>query len=440
MGNPDVQTPHIDQLASEGMLFRRTFANSPICCPARATILTGTYISRNGMSTNDLRLKEDEMTFSEVFARAGYQTAYIGKWHLDGGPREPGFIPPGPRRHGFEYWAANECNHNYFHNVYFHDTSVPIVDNRYEPEVWTGLAVDYLRKVQDKPFFLMLAFGAPHNPYIAPEKYTKLYDPQKLTMEPNWIEGIRGGSRQNIANYYAAITALDEQIGTLMKTLRELKLEDNTIVLFSSDHGNMLGSHGKILKRKPWEESIRVPGIMRYPAKIKPGGQSDALLSHIDFAPTLLSLCGLTVLTEMQGVDQSGVAVGRTNQGPDSVFFQILVPEAGEDPWRGIRTDRYMYARSATAPWVLYDLEMDPYEMHNLTGDPSVLPIMTRLDGMLLDWMHRTGDSWSLDWPAFSMESGLFRYGTFYSIQDYMDWLKKNPQVKSQKGSGDNPD
>ncbi len=193
MGNPDVQTPHLDQLASEGILFRQTFANTPVCCPARATILTGTYTSRNGMLANDLRLKESVVTMADIYGHAGYRTGFIGKWHLDGGPRVPGFVPPGPRRHGFQYWAANECNHNYFYNWYFRDENVPIVSEKYEPEFWTDLAIEFLHGAKDKPFFLMLAPGAPHDPYLAPEKYMDLYDPKKLTMEPNWVEGTRGG-------------------------------------------------------------------------------------------------------------------------------------------------------------------------------------------------------------------------------------------------------
>ena len=148
MGNPDVQTPHLDQLASEGILFRQTFANTPVCCPARATILTGTYTSRNGMLANDLRLKENVVTVADIYGRAGYRTGFIGKWHLDGGPRVPGFVPPGPRRHGFQYWAANECNHNYFYNWYFRDENVPIVSEKYEPEFWTDLAIEFLHECE----------------------------------------------------------------------------------------------------------------------------------------------------------------------------------------------------------------------------------------------------------------------------------------------------
>ena len=290
MGNPDVQTPHLDTLASEGTLFRHTLANTPLCCPARANLLTGTYTNRNGMVANDLRLRENITTIGDLYTQAGYRTGYIGKWHLDGGPRLPGFIPPGPRRHGFQYWAANECNHNYFYGWYFRDENVPIISQQYEPDYWTDRAIEFLhesqsRKLQHKPFFLMLALGAPHDPYLAPEKYMNMYDPEKLTMEPNWAEGTRGGARKEIAGYYASITAIDDQVGRLLTALRQLNLEDNTIILFSSDHGNMLGSQGRMLKMLPWEESIRVPGIMRLPGTIPARRISDALFSHVDFAP-----------------------------------------------------------------------------------------------------------------------------------------------------------
>jgi arylsulfatase A-like enzyme len=433
MGNPDVQTPHIDQLAAEGILFRQTFANTPVCCPARATILTGTYTSRNGMLANDLRLRENVVTLADIYAQAGYRTGFIGKWHLDGGPRVPGFVPPGPRRHGFQFWAANECNHNYFYNWYFRDANTPIVSEKYEPEFWTDVAVEFLNEPHDKPFFLMLAPGAPHDPYVAPENYMVRYDPQKLTMEPNWVEGTPGAGRKEIAGYCAAITAIDDQVGRLMQTLRERNLEENTIVLFSSDHGNMLGSQGKILKRKPWEESIRVPGIPRYPGVVTPGKKTDSLFSHIDFAPTLLSLCGLPIPTVMQGTDLSRVAIGETKQGPASVLFQIFGPFHGdgtERAWRGIRTERFMYARWESGPWLLYDLHNDPHELRNVINDTNYRSDLQELDKQLLSYMARVGDSWSLDWTA-PVEDGerLDQYRTFYTVQDYLAWAKEHPTL-----------
>ncbi len=338
MGNPDVHTPNLDRLAAEGVLFRQTFANSPVCCPARAVLLTGTYVHRNGVVANDLRLRESEVTLAKLLRAQGYRTGLVGKWHLDGGPRDPGFVPPGPRRQGFDFWAAYECRHDAFHPLVFRDTPQPVRSTKFEPEFLTDLAIDFLRADRGRPFFLMLAPGPPHDPYGAPEKYARLYDPEKLTMRPNWRPGVPQAGREEIAAYYTSITAIDDQVGRLTRALKDLGLEENTIVLFTSDHGDMLGSQGARLKRKPWEESIRVPGILRYPARVRAGRRSDALLSHVDLAPTLLSLCGFKPHPDMQGSDLSRVVLGETDRGPDSAFFQIFVPFAGDGtphPWRG---------------------------------------------------------------------------------------------------------
>ncbi|MDB5351766.1 MAG: Arylsulfatase [Planctomycetota bacterium] len=433
MGNPDVRTPNLDRLASQGLLFRNALANTPVCCPARANLLTGKYAHRNGMIANDLRLRESERTIAEILAEKGYRTGFVGKWHLDGGPRLPGFIPPGPRRQGFAYWAANECDHRHFRPTYFRDTDQPITEERFEPEVWTDRAVEFLRLAGDDPFFLVVSMGPPHDPYGAPEKSMKLYDPAKLTMRPNWVEGVSGAGRKELAAYYAAITAVDEQVGRLLKTLDDTGRAEDTIVIVTSDHGDMLGSHGQRLKRKPFEESIRVPGIIRYPAKVKPGRTTEALLTHVDVAPTLLSLCGLPVPSEMQGRDLSGVVLGTTDRGPDSAFFQIFVPFAGDTtprPWRGVRTDRYMYARTQEGPWLLFDLKADPYELKNLAKDSAHTVVRDRMEAMLVEWMKRTGDSWANDSMASVEDNGrLYRFRAFYSIREYLDWAKKNPEV-----------
>ena len=154
----------------------------------------------------------------------------------------------------------------------------------------------------------------------------------------------------------------------------------------------MLGSHGQRLKRKPWEESIRVPGIVRYPAHVKPGRTTGVLFTHIDMAPTLLSLCGLPVPREMQGTDLSGVVLDKVDRGPDSAFFQIFVPFAGDTtprPWRGVRTERHMYARTQEGPWLLYDLKDDPYERKNLAQDPGHVALRTEMEEKLGGWMKR---------------------------------------------------
>jgi arylsulfatase A-like enzyme len=433
MGNSEVRTPNLDKLASQGILFRNTFANTPVCCPARANLLTGKYAHKNGMVANDLRLRESETTLAEILTAQGYRTGFIGKWHLDGGKRLPGFVPPGQRRQGFGYWAANECDHRHFRPTYFRDTDQPITEDRFEPEVWTDRAIEFLKQAGKDPFFLVVSMGPPHDPYGAPEKFMKLYDPTSLTMRPNWVEGIPGAGRREVAGYYAAMTAVDEQVGRLLKALDDSGRSGDTIVLFTSDHGDMLGSHGQRLKRKPWEESIRVPGIIRYSARVQPGRTSEALLTHVDLAPTLLSLCGLPVAVDMQGTDLSNVVLGTTDRGPDSAFFQIFVPFDGDGtphPWRGVRTDRYLYARTEADPWVLYDLRDDPYERKNLLDNPAHFAAKGQLESKLADWMKRTDDSWANDSMAPVEDKGrLYRFEAFSTIREYLDWAAKHPDL-----------
>ncbi len=445
MGNPDVQTPNLDRLASEGVLFRNHFANSPVCCPARAIILTGKYAHTNGMVANDLRLRESETSVAEVFAEAGYRTGFVGKWHLDGGPRQPGWIPPGPRRQGFEFWAANEVSHAHFDTHYFRDEPTPIPIKQFEAEVWTDIGIEFLRQTREdpRPFFLTVQMGPPHDPYLAPPEYMSQYDPAQITLRPNFdgdtsereLEPnpyVKTPGRKEIAAYYAMVTAVDDQVGRILEELDSLGLRDNTIVIVSSDHGDMLGSHGARLKRKPWEESIRVPGIVRHP-KSPSGLQSEALFSHVDIAPTLLSLCGIAVPEEMQGSDLSAAVLGEPGPAPDSAYFQIFGPFlAGgvEKGWRGVRTSRHMYARTKDGPWVLYDLENDPYELRNLAAEPEARDVLEDMEVRLRDWMQQTGDSWDFDWTDPIEDRGrLYRHDTFYTVDEFLEWAKEHPEL-----------
>lgn len=445
MGNPDVKTPNLDRLAAEGVLFRNHFANSPVCCPARAIILTGKYAHTNGMIANDLRLRESETSLAELFAEAGYRTGFVGKWHLDGGPRQPGWIPPGARRQGFEFWAANEVSHAHFDTHYFRDDPEPIPIKTFEASVWTDIGIEFLRqtKQDERPFFLTVQMGPPHDPYIAPDEYMAMYDPDAIALRPNFdgdtsdreLEPspyVETPGRKEIAAYYAMVTAVDDQVGRILGELDELGLRDNTIVIVSSDHGDMLGSHGTRLKRKPWEESIRVPGIVRHPGA-PAGRETDALFSHVDIAPTLLSLCGLPVPPEIQGASLAPVVLGQAESGPSAAYFQIFGPFlAGgvERGWRGLRTDRFMYARTKDAPWVLYDLEADPYELKNLVADPEAGPTLAELDAELVRWMEKTGDSWDFDWTAPIEDAGrLYKHEAFYTVEDFFEWAAENPEL-----------
>ncbi|MEJ7609417.1 MAG: sulfatase, partial [Bryobacteraceae bacterium] len=443
MGNSDVRTPNIDRLAGESVVFANTFANTPVCCPARANILTGKYAHMNGMVANDLRLRESENGLSKLLQGRGYRTGFIGKWHLDGGRRLPGFVPPGPRRHGFEFWAANECSHAHFSNHYFRDTPEPIPISKFEAEGWTDLGIEFLNatKTDKRPFFLTVQMGPPHDPYKAPPEYRKMYDAAKLQMRPNWQEKSGLPGREQLAEYYGMITAVDDQVGRLARVLEELGLAEDTLVLFSSDHGDMFGSQGLRLKRKPWEESIRIPGLLRYGRKAPKGGRSDAIFSQVDFAPTLLSLCGIEPPPEMQGSDLAAAVLGTKASSPDSAFFQIFGPFKGdgtEDGWRGVRTGNHMYARFESRPWVLYDLKKDPYETNNLVSDAGSKTLLQDMERRLGEWMKRTGDSWKHNWHAPVEDGGRLytRNKTFYTVDECLEWEKKNPGAADARSKG----
>ncbi|HET6884468.1 MAG TPA: sulfatase [Pirellulales bacterium] len=453
-GNPQVKTPHIDRLAAEGIRFHRTYANVPVCCPARAILLTGTYPHVNGMVANDLRLREDQVMLAEILRDAGYRTGFVGKWHLDGGPREPGFVPPGPRRQGFEFWAAYECHHRHFRPTYFRDTPAPITVDKFEPEASCDFAVEFLRsQPKDQPFFLTVQMGPPHDPYGAPEEYARRYPAERIMPPENWLPGseaskpptakrgvgaafapyVPTGGREEIAAYYAAITAVDDQVGRLLETLDELGFDDNTIVLFTSDHGDMLGSHGLRRKRKPYDESARVPGIVRWPARIPPGQVVETLFSHVDMAPTLLALAGIEVPENMQGADLARVALGQTTDGPDAVLLQIFVPFHPDQvarPWRGIVTADYTYARFEQEPWLLFDRRHDPAELHNLVGDERHAELQRDLDAKLAALMNQQGDSWAFNSPQLVEEGGrLYNHAAFYSIEEYQKWANEHPEL-----------
>jgi arylsulfatase A-like enzyme len=232
------------------------------------------------------------------------------------------------------------------------------------------------------------------------------------------------------------VTAIDDAVGRVLRTLDELGLAENTIVLYASDHGDMLGSQGERLKRKPWEESIRVPGILRWPGRIKAGSRDRrTFFTHVDFAPTLLGLAGLQAPKQMQGRNIAP-SILEGKRGPDSAFFQIFGPYAGDgtpEGWRGVRDGRYMYATFRDdRPWLLYDIEKDPYQLRNLAQDDSAKAVRERMRKKLANWMEETGDRWDFNWSAPVEDNArLFRHRMFYSVPEYLQWARQNPEKET---------
>jgi arylsulfatase A-like enzyme len=340
------------------------------------------------MVANDLRLPRVGGDGAELLREQGYRTGFIGKWHLDGGARLPGFVPPGPRRQGFDFWAANECSHAHFSTHYFRDTDqpIPVEEVRSRGVDRRG---DRVPARDARPAVLPGRLDGPASRSVRrAREFMKMYDPADDRDAAELGRGHRGGGRKEIAAYAAAVTAVDDQIGRLSAALRELGLEQDTLLLVTSDHGDMLGSHGRRLKRVPWEESIRVPGIVRYPRAVKPGRATDALFSHVDVAPTMLSLAGLPIPPAMQGSDLSAVIRG-ADAGRSRVLPAVpplsLRRRAGRVARRADRA--HLYARTETAPWLLYDLQPTPYEQRNLADDP-------RRRRCARSWRRRSRPGW----------------------------------------------
>jgi len=388
-GCADVDTPSLDRLAATGTVFTNAVSTMPVCTPYRASLLTGQWPLSTGLFLNDLRLSTDETTIAHVLRATGYQTGYIGKWHLDG-PDRAGPTPPGPRRQGFDFWAVGNCTHDYFRSVYYRDDAEPRFWPGYDATAQTDLAVEFVRNAdRDRPFCLFLSWGPPHNPYRqVPPDLLALYDDRSLTPPENCADP----SPSDLAGYYAHTTALDREMGRLLTTIDQLGIRDETLVVFTSDHGDMLGSHGVQRKQWPWDESVLVPLLMSGPCVPTGGVHSDAIIGTQDVMPTLLGLLGQTVPDTVEGVDLSGHLGGG---GQDSVLMHAICPfgECPEMPeWRGIRTRRHTYVRRLDGPWLLHDNQADPDQMYNLVDDPAHADLRARLDGELSRWLERTND------------------------------------------------
>ena len=269
-GDPNLigKTPNLDQIANSGINFKNAISTTPVCTPYRAALLTGQYPTTTGMIFNDLHLPEESYTMAEMFKESGYKTAYIGKWHLDGMLRDQ-FTPP-QRRQGFDYWKALECSHEYNELFYYEgDNPEKKQWEGYGPYAETEDAISYIERNADgdKPFLMVLALGAPHFPYHnTPEETQKLFRPADIVLRGNVSDEYQEKARTDAAGYYAHIAALDTTIGSLHAAISEAGISDNTIFVFTSDHGEMLGSHGWRPRQKQvaWAESVKVPFLLQY--------------------------------------------------------------------------------------------------------------------------------------------------------------------------------
>jgi arylsulfatase A-like enzyme len=399
-GDPTVKTPHIDALEHESIDFTHAIASVPVCCPTRASLLTGQRALTHGVFLNDVPLAVDAVTFAKVLRAQGYDTGYVGKWHLNGDGRSA-FIPRA-RRQGFDYWKVLECTHEYTHSFYYGDTPEKLLWPGYDAMAQTRDAQAYLRSraTNSRPFLFVLSWGPPHPPYgTAPEKYRALYDPATVRQRGNVPKESEAKWRRDLAGYYAHCSALDDCAGELLQTLRETGLDRKTIVIFTADHGDMLGSHGLSAKQKPFDESIRVPMLFRCPAELGIKARPlDALITSEDFMPTLLGLCHAPIPPTVQGIDYSDYMRGKPNPSDDVALISSVAPfgewesRKGGREYRGLRTERFTYVRGLEGPWLLFDNEKDPLQLTNLANEPAGAKWQAELDKMLHNKLHQTHD------------------------------------------------
>ncbi len=399
-GDPNVKTPNLDRLAHESVNFRNAISVCPVCTPYRAALLTGRYPTSTGMFMNDLYLPEDHLCMAEMLDQAGYDTGYIGKWHLDGHGRSA-YIPP-ERRQGFQYWKAAECDHNYPHSHYYTGRSDAIQYwQGYDAFAQTKDAQKYLRDHAKtrKPFALFVSYGTPHFPHeTAPQEYKALYPPESIQLPTNVPDALQQISRREAQGYYGHCTALDTCIGDIVRTLEDTGLAENTILVFTSDHGEMLGSHGfrPTFKQVPWDESARVPFLLRYPSELGLKGRVvKTPIGTVDILPTLFELAKVPEPKGLEGDSLASLIRGK-NEEDRTALYMLPAPFSGamnEPPYRAIRTDRHTYVRTINGPALLFDDEQDPYQMKNLIGQSDSESLQKEMDARLQKALLRIGDT-----------------------------------------------
>lgn len=426
-GDPNLHTPAIDNLARNGTVFSRAVAGAPWCTPFRASLLTGRYPHQVGCVRTPSRLDPAIPTIAEPFRQNGYHTAWVGKWHVNGSNSSTHFVPPGERG-GFDYWVGYE-NNNKQYDVWVHGDGIDetMQVDGYETAGLSRVFVDHItahvgENDEYQPFFGVLSVQPPHSPYVAAHERRGI-NPSEVELRPNVPHSnrVRQKARRDIAGYSAMVEDIDAMVAEVCEALQTLGIFRDTYVMFFSDHGDMLGSHGQWEKSSPWEESIRIPMIISTAgghAHIKTG-DLDYPMNHVDIAPTSLGLCGIAAPGDMAGYDFSPHIVHQSrwteyhdNGGdavapPDSALLQQIPRKfhrhSVNRAWRGIVTrDGWKYICTPGNDWLLFNLNDDPYEMCNLCYDIVFQDEKERLHQQLQDLLMEQGDDFPL--PDISLD------------------------------------
>ena len=419
-GNEDIKTPRLDAFAANSIRFDHCISSSPVCTPYRGMLLTGQHPLRHGALHNDLPLlAHNGTTFAQALGGADYRTAYVGKWHLLGGDRDRP-VPPGPLRHGFdEVFLSNNCHMDYRpgHSYFWDEHGQKVFFDEWEVDGQTRQAVEFLDTCRaDEPFALFVSWHPPHDVGFDPAMMTfdygtepdlmDLYDPAAIRLRPNAEDTPE--IRRAYHGYYAMCSGIDRAFGRLIDALRARGVYDNTLVVFTSDHGDNLHSYGyTISKDHPEDTSVRVPLLFHLPGETA-GRTSDLLVGTLDLMPTLLGLLGVPVPATCEGRDLSKAILDHDDDTVDSVPLFFHRPS-----WNGVYTREHTYGRGELQHWrrdehgravlrkvpvrALYTRDGDPHQLRNLYGDPAHAALQERMEKLTRQWMEHFGDPGGVD-------------------------------------------
>ncbi len=420
IGHPFLQTPNLDRMARGGVHFKNAFVTTSLCSPSRASILTGHYAHQHGVLDNASLFSGVSDTFPEILQKSGYDTAFVGKWHMGNASDDP--------RAGFNHWVSFRGQGSYS-NPTFNTNGRRAQVEGYVTDIITDRAIDWLEKERDRPFMLYVSHKAVHGPFEPAERHRQRYRdieiqyPESMAPteanyrgKPKWIYAQRESYHgvdwmynvgpiydRFIPHYFETLLAVDDGVGRLMDTLEKMNLLESTLIIFTSDNGFLHGEHGLIDKRAGYEESIRIPMILYCPDAFGPRTVEELAL-NIDLAPTILEAAALPLPEAFGGRSLLALAQGeRVDWRKDFLYEYFWERPLPQTPTvLGIRTERYKYLHYHGI-WdtdELYDIIADPKEMHNLIDQPGFTDLVKDLRSRLYRMMQETGGRISPTWQA----------------------------------------
>jgi len=404
MGHPFLETPRLDALAEGGIFFENAFVTTSLCSPSRASFLSGQYAHTHGVLDNSTRLPESTPTFPKELQKAGYETAFVGKWHMGGSSDDP--------RPGFDRWVSFKGQGEYYNCTFNIDGEQKKMDG-YTTDIITDYAVEFLEKKRDKPFFLYMSHKAVHGDFYPAKRHEGVYDgetyphpdtyantEENYRGKPEWVKeqrqswhGVDGMYNKRIEfdpftrDYCETMLAVDDSVGRVVDALDKMGLLDSTLIVYTSDNGFLFGEHGLIDKRTMYEPSIRIPMIAHCPDLFEGGQRKKEMILNIDFAPTFLETAGMEIPASVQGRSFYKLLTGEPIDWRTEFLYEYYWERSfPQTPTvLGVRTDKYKLMRfhGVWDKYELYDIENDPHEKMNLLGDFIVENQAGTLDNLI---------------------------------------------------------